>query len=303
MNLAELSHEVGDFMRGNQASEKGTICDLPGLYVFECSATTRMEPLLYNPVACLTLQGAKEAVIGGKTQLFRPGETVIVSHDLPATACITDASASAPYRSLVLMLDLTILRSLDDEIGDAALDETQGSAVAANQADEVFVETLARYFMLVKNPIEAQVMAPLIQKELHFRLLMAPHGRMLRRLLHLDSHASRISRAIVHIRQHFREALTVADLARVAGMGSSAFHAHFRAITETTPLQYQKELRLIEARRLMSEEGVTVSAAAFKVGYESPTQFSREFARKFGAPPSRHLQFGDDLPAGDRQMR
>jgi AraC-like DNA-binding protein len=132
-------------------------------------------------------------------------------------------------------------------------------------------------------------MMPLIRKELHFRLLLAPHGAMLRQLVSHDSHASCIARAIERIRESFRAPLAVPELAQAAGMSPSSFHKHFKTITETTPLQYQKDLRLLEARRLLQEGHHSVSETAFEVGYESPTQFSREYARKFGASPRNDI--------------
>ena len=290
MTLAALNNAIDRFVGGDRRAEKGTPTGAPGLFVFETRTTTPIECTLWQPIVCLTLQGSKEMRLGDKVLRFRPGGSVIVSHDLPVSSCVTDASPEKPYRSLVLLLDIALLRSLHDQLGDAALDEMQADTVAIDDADAAFVVALARYFALANNPIEAQVLAPLIQKELHFRLLTARHGGMLRRLLNLDSHASRIGQAISLIRKRFRQPIPVAELAKAAGMSASSFHAHFRSITETTPLQYQKDLRLIEARRLLSEQGLSVSAAAFDVGYESPTHFSREYSRKFGVAPSAHAQ-------------
>jgi transcriptional regulator GlxA family with amidase domain len=148
-------------------------------------------------------------------------------------------------------------------------------------------DPLARYLALMDAPLDAQVLGPSILREIHFRLLMSPIGGMLRNLLLIDSHASRVARAIQRIRTGFREPLAVADLARTAGMSVSSFHEHFRSVTGTTPLQYQKDLRLIEARKFLASGGQPVSMAAYAVGYESPTHFSRDYARKFGTPPSR----------------
>ena len=144
------------------------------------------------------------------------------------------------------------------------------------------------------TPAEAKVLGPLILKEMHFRLLTAPHGGMLRNLIQRNSHASRITRAIAYIRQDFANPLAVADLADDAGMSASSFHQHFKSITAMTPLQYQKDLRLMEARRLLMSGQFSVSTTAYEVGYESPTQFSREYSRKFGVSPRRDRQQGAD---------
>ena len=285
MKLDDLNRAVGDFIRKSGGAPKGMPTGVPGLCAFERETPTPIESTLYQPIVCLTLQGVKETVLGDKVRLFQPGGAAIVSHDLPVASQIIEASPAQPYRSLVLLLDLGVLRSLYDQLGDEAIEETEADAIAVGAADDEFVDAIARYFALADKPVDAQVLAPLIQRELHFRLLTARHGGMLRRLLDLDSYASRIARAIAHIRQHFREPIAIADLAKSAGMSASSFHAHFRAIAETTPLQYQKELRLIEAKRLLSEEAASVSAAAYEVGYESPTQFSREYSRMFGVTP------------------
>jgi AraC-like DNA-binding protein len=140
---------------------------------------------------------------------------------------------------------------------------------------------------LADSPADAKVLGPLALKEIHYRLLVSPFGGMLRNLIRHDSYASAIARAIGRIRDDIRSPITVPDLARQVGMSASSFHKHFKMITSTTPLQYQKELRLFEARRLLKTGGASVTAAAFDVGYESPNQFSREYARKFGVPPSQ----------------
>ena len=297
VKIADLNQSVGDFLRGEASGDPPR--QVPGLSIYENPAPTEIEPCFYQPVVCLTLQGAKEVFLGSKRMLFRPGRSIIVSHDLPVASRIIEASQERPYRSLLLTLDLALLRSLYEQLGDVSLeDDEDGDVIAVDLADPAFVDAFGRYFALFGDPAEASVMAPLIQKELHFRMLRASHGGMLRRLLRVDSRASRIGLAIAYIRENFRKPIAIADLAKTAGMSASSFHAHFRAITETTPLQYQKDLRLIEAKRLLSEHGLTVSAAAFDVGYESPTQFSREFSRKFGASPRDHLLAGEARRTG-----
>lgn len=146
-----------------------------------------------------------------------------------------------------------------------------------------------RYLALADSPTDAKVLGPLTSKEIHYRLLMAPFGGMLRSLIRHDSNASTIARAIGHIRTNILEPIAIPDLARQCGMSVSSFHNHFKMITSTTPLQYQKELRLLEARRLLKAGGASVTTTAYGVGYESPSQFSREYTRKFGASPSQDL--------------
>lgn len=168
-------------------------------------------------------------------------------------------------------------------------------AAETHRADPGLLDALRRYLALADCPADSKVLGPLTSKEIHFRLLMAPFGAMLRRLLRRDSNASAIARAIGHIRGNISAPVAIPELARQVGMSPSAFHKHFKTITSTTPLQYQKELRLLEARRLLRTAGASVTAAAFDVGYESPSQFSREYARKFGIPPSHDVTDATDI--------
>jgi AraC-like DNA-binding protein len=249
------------------------------------NAPSPFEPSLYEPVLCLILQGRKEVSVGERTLSFGPGECLLVSHDLPVRSRVT----KAPYLALVFEVDTAAIRKLHDEVAETALDDGRACAAVTQRADEALLDALHRYLALAKSPADAKVLGPLVSKEIHYRLLAAPFGGMLRRLIRDDSSASTIARAIGHMRADIRSPLAVADLARQVGMSESSFHKHFRAITSTTPLQYRKELRLLEARRILRTGGGSVTAVAFDVGYESPSQFSREYARKFGVPPSQDL--------------
>ena len=248
--------------------------------------------MVYEPVMCLILQGSKVTSIGDQTVELLPGDALLVSHDLPVVSRITRASRQEPYLALILSLDLGLARSLYDQVADAPALDAPARSLAASPAGKSLLEPLVRYFELMDNPMDARVLGPSILREIHYRLLLSPAGRMLRHLLVADSHASRISKAIRKVRAEFRSALSVPDLARTAGMSASSFHEHFKSVTGTTPLQYQKDLRLIEAKTLLLNRNHTVSEAAYAVGYESPTHFSRDYSRKFGLPPSR-----DGLPA------
>ncbi len=262
---------------------------LPGVHLLRETRPTAFEAMVYEPVVCLILQGEKETTIGERVFTLSAGECVVISHDVPVLARITRASEAKPYLALVVSLDLGVLRSLYDEVGDATFGPAPACCVEAAPVDAATIGVLNRYLDLLDDEAGARVLLPLVRKELHFRLYMSASGAMLRSMLHRDSHASHISTAIRTLRASFRERITVAELARSVGMSPSSFHKHFRAIAMTTPLQYQKDLRLTEARRLLRGGEHSVSAAAFEVGYESPSQFSREYARKFGAAPRLEL--------------
>ena len=260
---------------------------LPSLSIYRRDAVSDIEATVYEPVICLILQGSKTTSIGDQTVELKPGDALLVSHDLPVVSRITQASARDPYMALILSLDLGLVRSLYEQVAEAPAPAAPARSLTCAPVDASWLAPLVRYFELIENPLDAKVLGPATLREIHYRLLLSPIGGMLRNLLVADSHASRIARAIRDVRAGFRSALSVTDLARTAGMSASSFHEHFKAVTGTTPLQYQKDLRLIAAKALLVERNHSVSQAAYAVGYESPTHFSRDYARKFGLPPSR----------------
>ncbi len=258
---------------------------LPGLSILRREAESDIEAVIYEPVVCLILQGSKVTSIGNQSVNLHPGDALLVSHDLPVVSRITGASVEEPYLAAILSLDLGLVRSLYDQVADALAPDDDARSLSAGPADPAWLAPLVRYFELIENPLDAKVLGPSIRREIHYRLLLSPIGKMLRNLLVADSHASRVAKAIRKVRAEYRSPLSVADLAKTAGMSASSFHEHFKSVTGTTPLQYQKDLRLIEAKVLLADH--TVSEAAYAVGYESPTHFSRDYSRKFGLPPSR----------------
>ena len=289
MKLEDVAHLVDRYALRSPASSDVIELDVAGLRIFRQPEPTTFEALVYEPVFCLIVQGQKETVIGDRTITYGAGDALIVTHDLPVTARVIDASADKPYLAVILTLDLGIVRSFYNQIEEVALPHQDAVAFGVHASDDDLIDAFGRYLRLVDEPVQAQTLGPLIAREIHFRLLMAPHGAMLRKLQARDSHASRIRHAVTQIRQGYKSALVVSELAQSAGMSVSSFHEHFRAVTETTPLQYQKHLRLMEAKRLLTEGRLSVSSIGYEVGYESVNQFSREYTRKFGGPPSRDL--------------
>jgi AraC-like DNA-binding protein len=281
--LHHLSMEIAS------KKENGNLKTLTAAHVFKRIEASAFEAIVYNPVICLILQGKKEMYLGNQYISLDRGDALLVSHDLPVTSKITEASPERPYLALILSLDLSILRSLYEQVGEAVSDKHPAKSLSATRASPELIKPIARYLELMDAPLDAQVLGPMILREIHFRLLMSPIGGMLRNLLSVDSHASRISKSIQKIRVNFRETLKVSELAQVAGMSPSSFHEHFKSVTGTSPLQYQKDLRMIEARALLEKGVPSVSIAGFEVGYESPTHFSRDYLRKFGCSPKHHL--------------
>lgn len=256
---------------------------LENLFVLRKDVTSPLEASLYEPVLCLILQGRKQVKFGEYTLSFGPGECLLVSHDLPVRSRIM----KVPYLALVFKVDLSTIRKLYDELTDSALESEGARAAETHRADPGLLDALHRYLALVESHLDTQVLGPLFSKEIHYRLLTAPFGGMLRSLIRHDSNASAITRAISYIRADLRTTIAIPELARRVGMSASSFHKNFSAVTATSPRKYQKELRLLEARRLLQTGTTSVTGAAFEVGYESASQFSREYARKFGVPPSQ----------------
>lgn len=283
--MPDLIARVCRYADAHDASEVPFETGIDGFTLVRCRAPTALEAMVYSPLLCLVLQGRKESYLGEARVGFGRGDSLIVSLGVPTVSRVTEASRTAPYVALALLLDMGLIRDLYDEAGAAEIADEQSRAIASGQADAPLVEAMGRLFDLVERPLEQRMLLPLLRREIHFRLLLARHGGLLRSLAHRDSHASRIARALSRIRRDFAAPLKVTELAGAAGMSPSSFHAHFKALTATTPLQYQKDLRLLEARRRLIGSGQPVSAVAFEVGYDSPTQFSREYSRKFGTSP------------------
>lgn len=238
-----------------------------------------------GPLCGLVVDGTKEVVTGDRRLGIVTGDAVLVSHKLPAVSRVVGGSEARPYIGIMLPLDLAQLSALAAEVRLPDADGVEGGAIEAMPATEEMKSAFARLLALSNAPAEAPILAPLIVREIHLRFLLAPRGSVLRALLDGDSQASRISRAIVQMRRNLASGQSIAAFARIAGMGVSAFHAHFKAMTGMAPLAYQKEVRLMHAQNLLQQPGSSVSAVAFAVGYESPTQFSREYSRKFGYSP------------------
>ncbi|MES0884298.1 AraC family transcriptional regulator [Roseibium sp. SCP14] len=281
----DLISEVAEFVREMDGSGSCRKTGVNGVFAFCSDTPTQFEATFYVPFMGLVLQGAKEAQMEDRVIRYSAGMSLILSHALPVNVRVIDASPEKPYVALAALLDLATARSLYDEVGSIENQEQAIYSMSVAEGDAALTDAMARLFRLSRDPAEVQALAPLVLKEIHFRLMRAKHGGMMRQLLLQESPASRISRAISRIRTDYKTSIAMAELATAAGMSQSSFYEHFKSFTSTTPLQYQKELRLLEARRLLQCGGKSVASTAYDVGYESPTQFSREYARKFGISP------------------
>jgi AraC-like DNA-binding protein len=260
-----------------------------GLSLIRANGPTMPVPAVYEASLCLIAQGAKRVSLADQCVVYDASRYLLVSVDLPLVGHIIEASPSAPYLCCKIDLDLQALADLIVIEGGAA-SKADLSAIAVYPVDPDLVDAVCRLVKLLERPESIRALAPLIEREILYRLLIGPHGPTLRQMAMVDSRISQVTRAIIRIRERFNEPLRIDEIAAAAGMSASSLHAHFKSVTRMTPLEYQKQLRLQEARRLMLADGLNAGAAGFAVGYDSQSQFSREYHRLFGAPPRRDIE-------------
>ncbi|QNQ11129.1 AraC family transcriptional regulator [Sphingomonas alpina] len=268
------------------AGPTGRATVLPRMSLFVTDAMTSPTASLYEPMLCLVLQGAKQVMVGDRVLRFDPASYFIASLELPVSGRIIEASAENPYICVSLALEPDVIAALIPDVPARPDGQTAGFAVSP--VTPQLLDPWARLLTLLDTPGDIPVIAPMLEREILYRLLQGPQGGVLRQIARADSRVSQIRQAVGWIRTHFDQPLRVEMLADLAGMSPASFHRHFKAATAMSPLQYQKTLRLQEARRLMVTSA-DATRAAYRVGYESASQFSREYARMFGAPPSRDL--------------
>lgn len=265
------------------------------LTLYRMSAPTAPVHGVQQPTFCIVAQGCKQAVLGNEVHLHDPSRYLLISVDLPLVAQIVQASPDEPYLGFCLDLDLRQISALlldMDPAADAA--RTPDPSVSARSlsltpTDTGLLDAVVRLLRLLETPQDLSVLAPLAVREILYRLLMGEQGERLRRLAVADSLTQRVARAIDWLKCHYAEPLRIETIAQEACMSVSGLHHHFKAVTALSPLQYQKHLRLQEARRLLLSENLDAATAGYRVGYQSPSQFSREYSRLFGAPPLRDL--------------
>jgi len=258
------------------------------LTIVRSRAPSGLVHAISQPLVCLVLQGSKQVAMGAERFAFSAGDSLLITADVPIVSQITRASAAAPYLSLVFDLDLAVIAELTLQM--TAVTVAEGAAVRVEPTDGEVADAALRLMRVLERPAAVPVLGAQMVREMHYWLLAGRHGAAIRRLGWHDSHAQRIARAVAVLRADFARPLPVELLAATAGMSPSSFHQHFRAVTSLSPRQFQKQLRLIEARRLMAAEGLAASSAAFAVGYESVPQFTREYGRMFGLPPARDTE-------------
>ncbi|CAG9274455.1 AraC family transcriptional regulator [Paraburkholderia unamae] len=262
---------------------------IEGVGLLRASAATEPVHTLYEPSCCIVAQGRKRASVGGREYQYDPAHYLVVGLDLPVIGAVVEASAGAPYLSVRLPLNReTLADVLIHDEPHAPHDAGRASpAIAVGTATPPLIDAAARLLHLLDTPEDVRALAPLIEREILYRLLRGPQAGMLRQIVYQTGRIRRIQKAVAYIRRHYREDFAIDDLAGIADMSVSTFHAQFKAATHMSPLRFRTQIRLQEARRLMLAEGLGAAEAGFRVGYESPSQFSREYGRLFSAPPRR----------------
>lgn len=258
---------------------------IAGLMTVRQTAPTAIDHAIWQPLIALVVQGEKRVTVGPEVFELAAGDSLLISADVPTTNQVLKASLGKPYYSFILDLDIALVADLAKELSEEPTAPTGPARIDATDAE--VADTALRLMRLIERPASVPVLAPGLLRELHYWLLAGRHGPAIRQLGWPNSQARRIAKAVAMLRAGYAQTLPVERLAAAAGMSPSSFHQHFRAVTSLSPLQFQKQLRLIEARRKMLIEGASASTAAYAVGYESVSQFTREYSRMFGMPPVR----------------
>ncbi len=287
--LDELVQAVKHYTE-TRAGESPFQTAIPGLTLLRSDHEKRPNHLIFKPALCIVVQGAKWAIFGDRRLDYRAGQALVVSVEMPAFGRVAEASPDEPYLGVIIEFDLAVMRQVMEELHTPPEPSREvGRGVFVTNFAGPLEACALRMVRLLDTPEAIPVLCPAIMREICYWLLTGPHGGDVAKMTLTNSHAQRVIGAIHRLRDRFAEPVRVEELASMARMSPSAFHRQFKAITSMTPLQYQKQLRLLEARRLMVSEAINVETAAFQVGYESPSQFSREYTRMFTMSPRRDV--------------
>ena len=284
--LAEISLLIGRHI----SSDGFHVTPIERLTLARSSTVTMPMPSVYRPQLCFVAQGQKEVALGDQILRYAQGLYGIVTYDVPVTGQVVEASPAKPYLCLFLDFDPVLLGKMALHVpSPTEPNATSTVGKTVNVAGFGLLEALLRLLRLLDDPDSLPVLAPLAEQEILYRLLAGPDGARMRQVTASHGRVAQVGRAIAWISQHVHVRFTIEQLAFAMGMSPSSLHEHFRTVTSMTPLQFQKQLRLQDARSLMLVENLDVASAAFRVGYESPSQFSREYRRHFGEPPARDI--------------
>ncbi|HOU14932.1 MAG TPA: AraC family transcriptional regulator [Anaerolineae bacterium] len=285
-NRAELVERIARAVR-----EDGRAEPLKGLRLNRASAPTELAHGVSDPAFCVIAQGSKEVFLGEERYQYDPMHYLLATAELPVVSHVIEASPEQPYLSLVVKLDPTLVSAVMVEAGHLApRSYTNVRAIDVSPLDAGLLDAAVRLVRLLDSPAEAPFLAPLITREIVYRLLRGEQGERLCYIAVQGGHAHRIARAIDWLRKDFDQSLRIEEIAQELGMSVSSFHHHFKEVTAMSPLQFQKQIRLQEARRLMLGEGLDAASAGYRVGYNDAAYFNREYKRLFGLPPLRDVE-------------
>ncbi len=285
-NREELVERIARALRAD-----GTAQPLQGLHLYRHSVPLEQVYSVVEPSVCMVAQGSKEFLLGGSRYRYDPFHYLLVTVDLPYVGQVLEASKEQPFLSLRLDLAPTLVGQVMVEVGHSSLqDPADVRAISVSPVDGHLLDAVVRLMRLLDSPTEARALLPLITREMIYRLLVGEQGGRLRHLAILGGYTPSIARAIERLRQDFDQPLRIEQMARELGMSVSVFHHHFKAVTALSPLQFQKRLRLLEARRLLLGEDLDAASAAYRVGYHDASHFNREYKSLFGVPPMRDVQ-------------
>ena len=281
----ELAERIGRAIPGDGVAEP-----LPGLRLGRASAPSATTRSVYVPVFCVIAQGSKEVWLEDECYRYDPAHYLITTAALPVASRITEASSERPFLTFMLPLDPALIGSVMVEAGyPVPRGQSSVRAIAVSPLDAELLDAVVRLVRLLDAPTDARMLAPLVTREIVYRLLAGEQGDRLRQIASLGGHTHRIIKAIERLRTNFDRPLRIEELAKELGMSVSGFHHHFKEVTAMSPLEFQKQLRLQEARRLMLGEGFDASSAGYRVGYNDVSHFNREYKRLFGEPPMRDV--------------
>jgi AraC-like DNA-binding protein len=270
---------------------------IPGFGFMRTSRETLPNYMVYKPSLCIVAQGEKQVLVGGAHFAYREMQSLIVSVELPVLAWVTDATPEKPLVGMVLELDTGVLRAVMEDLETPPVPRGDiGLGVFVADLQGALADCVVRLARLLATPKAIPVLYPAIMREISFWLLTGEHGGEVSKLVLPNSRTRRLAEAVQVLRNDFARPIRIEELADIAHMSPSSFHQHFKTLTSMTPLQYQKQLRLLTARHLIADEKINVSDAAYQVGYESASQFSREYARMFGVAPKRDAMELKSLP-------
>ena len=289
--LASARKELGELIARFSSGDGVHKTAIGGLYPIKLSVPDMKLPSVYQPSICVIVQGAKQVLLEDEIYRYAPPQFLAVSVDLPLLGQVTEASAGKPYLCLQIEIDARTISELISQSGDASWSRGETSrGLFVGEMDAALLEAVLRIARLLETPRDIPVLAPLAMREFHYRVLSSPYGPTIAQMAIAGSNTHKIGQVIRRMKTQLAAPIRVEELASMANMSPSSFHQHFKAVTAMSPVQYQKRLRLTEARHILLAENADAQSAAYRVGYQSVSQFSREYARMFGAPPIRDVE-------------